>query len=327
MLEGTWVENNCAGACTSAGQTLFDAAPAAMAVTRDGKLLHINREFTRLFGYDAAACVGHDIDALLLPGDRRQENEILYDSVATEGRASIESTRKTADGSVLTVSVLVAPFEAGAGSVGLFHIFRDIREQKEQEARLHFSATHDALTGLANRTLFLDRLRLTLARLQRRPERGFAVILLHLDVALYERSNPALGSGGADAVMQEMTQRVHERVRPLDTVARYDGNVFALLLDEASERHDVENIAQRLREAVELPMVIEGLSVVLPATMGIVMVTREYVRGDDVMRSANLALMMAKMGGSAGQAFAPKLNAGNATMQPCLVSVRSQRRA
>ncbi len=322
MLERTWVEESSAGGCTPTGQALFDAAPAAMAVTCDGKLVHINREFTRLFGYDAEACVGQDIDALLLPGDRRQESEILYDSAATEGRASIESNRKTADGSVLAVSVLVAPFDVGAGSVGLFHIFRDIREQKEQEARLHFSATHDALTGLANRTLFLDRLRLTLARLQRRPERGFAVMLLHLDIALFERSHAVLGSGGIDAVMQEMTQRVHERIRPLDTVARYDANVFALLLDEASQRHDVQNIAERLREAVELPMVIEGLSVALPATMGIVMVTREYVRGDDVMRSANLALMMAKMGGSGGLAFAPKLNVSGATMQPCLVSAR-----
>ena len=163
---------------------------------------------------------------------------------------------------------------------------------------------------------------MTLARLQRRPERGFAVMLLQLDIALFERSHAVLGSGGVDAGMQEMTQRVHERIRPLDTVARYDANVFALLLDEASERHDVQNIAERLREAVELPMVIEGLSVALPATMGIVMVTREYVRGDDVMRSANLALMMAKMGGSGGLAFAPKLNVSGATMQPCLVSAR-----
>ena len=327
MLERTWVKESSAGGSKSAGQALFDAAPVAMAVTCDGKLMHINREFTRLFGYDAEACAGQDIDALLLPGARRHESEILSDSAAAEGRASIESTRKTADGSVLAVAVLVAPFEVGAGSVGLFHIFRDIREQKEQEARLHFSATHDALTGLANRTLFLDRLRLTLARLQRRPERGFAVILVHLDLELYERTHAVLGSGGAGAAMQELTQRLHERVRPLDTVARYDGDVFALLLDEASERRDVENIAQRLREAVELPIMIEGLPVALPATMGIVMVTREYVRGDDVMRSANLALMMAKMGGSAGQAFAPKLTVSGATMQPCLVSVRPRQTA
>jgi diguanylate cyclase (GGDEF)-like protein/PAS domain S-box-containing protein len=327
MLEGTWVENNSASACKFAGQTLFDAAPAAMAVTCDGKLLHINREFTRLFGYDSAACLGQDIDALLLPGDRRQENEILYDSVATEGRAAIETTRKTAGGAVLAVSVLVAPYELGGNSVGLFHIFRDIRQQKEQEARLHFSATHDAVTGLANRTLFLDRLRLTLARLQRRPERSFAVMLLHLDIDQYERTHPALRSGGADAVMQETTQRLHERIRPFDTVSRYDGDVFALLLDEASERRDVENIAQRLREAAQMPMVIEGLSVALPVTLGIVMVTPEYLAGDDVMRSANLALMMAKMGGNAGQAFAPKLNVSGATMQPCLVSARSRQPA
>src|ERR1700712_3674045 len=113
MLDGKWVEDDCATAGKSAGEALFDAAPAAMAVPCDGKLLHINREFTRLFGYDAAACLGHDIDELLLPGDRPHEGEILYDSVATEGRASIESTRKNAEGGILAVSVLVAPIEVG----------------------------------------------------------------------------------------------------------------------------------------------------------------------------------------------------------------------
>ncbi len=319
MLKVLAAETICAGRCKSVGDDLFDAAPVAMAVTDCGRLLRVNREFTRLFGFETEACVGLDIDALLLPDDRAHENNILQDTVATADRASMETVRRTAEGVAIAVSVLVAPLALSGTATGLFHIFRDIRGQKEQEARLQYCATHDALTGLPNRTLFLDRLRLTLARLQRRPERSFAVMLLDLDFGAYD----TLGHVERDAALLEMTRRLQDRVRPHDTVARFGGDVFALLLDEAGKREDVDNIADRLRETVQEKMMLASRQVAMSANIGIVLVTPEYQRGDDVVGAAHLALARAKAGGKARHAFAAAPQVGGATMLPCLPSARS----
>lgn len=307
------------GRCKPAEHDLFDAAPVAMAVTYCGRLIQVNREFTRLFGFETDACLGQDIGALLLPDDRAHENEILYNTVEAEGRASIETVRRTANGLALAVSVLVAPLALGGTAMGMFHIFRDIREQKAQEARLQYCTLHDALTGLPNRALFLDRLRLTLARLQRRPERPFAVMLLDLDFGAYD----TLGLVDRDAALLEMTRRLHERVRPHDTVARFGGDVFALLLDEAGRREDVDNIADRLRETVQEKMILASRQVAMSANIGIVLVTPEYGRGDDVVGAAHLALARAKASGKARHAFAPPPPVGGATMQPCPASALS----
>ncbi|MEO7028522.1 MAG: sensor domain-containing diguanylate cyclase [Acidobacteriaceae bacterium] len=319
MLEVLSAEMHCMGRCKPAEHDLFDEAPVAMAVTFCGRLLRVNREFTRLFGFEAGDCVGRDIDALLLPDDRAHENDILRDTVATEGRASMETMRRTAEGVAVAVSVLIAPLALSGTATGLFHIFRDIRGQKEQEARLQYCATHDALTGLPNRALFLDRLRLTLARLQRRPERSFAVMLLDLDFGAYD----TLGHVERDAALLEMTRRLHDRVRPQDTVARFGGDVFALLLDEAGRREDVDNIADRLRETVQEQMMLASRQVAMSANIGIVLVTSAYECGDDVVGAAHLALARAKAGGKARHAFAAAPHVGGATMLPCPPSARS----
>ena len=302
--------------------SLLDAAPEAMAITHDGLLLHVNREFTQVFGYEPAACIGHDIDALLLPEGRAHENEILHRMVTTEGRATIETLRRTREGANLAVSLLVAPVCLSGNTMGLFHTFRDIRRQKEQEARAQYSAMHDPLTGLPNRALFLDRLRLTLSRLQRRPDRPFAVMFLDLDS--FMSVNDTFGHAGGDALLLEVTRRLHECLRPQDTVARYGGDEFAVLLDEAGQRDDVARVAERIQRAVQKPMVLKDQPLTVALSIGIALVTPEYHRADDVVQAADLALYMAKADDTAQYAFAPAPLGGGATIQPWPPSARSQ---
>jgi diguanylate cyclase (GGDEF)-like protein/PAS domain S-box-containing protein len=304
---------------------LLNAAPEAMAITYDGRLLHVNREFSRLFGYEPAACIGHDIDSLLLPEGRLHENEILFREVATEGRAAIETVRHTSERAEIAVSLLVAPVRLSESATGLFHTFRDIRRQKEQEARLQYSAMHDPLTGLPNRALFLDRLRLTLARLQRRPDRLFAVMFLDIDN--FKHVNDTFGHAGGDALLLEVTRRLHECLRPQDTVARYGGDEFAVLLDEAGNCDDIARVADRIQAAVQKPAVLEEEAVTVSVSIGITVVTPSYQRAEDVVRAADLAMYMAKVNGKAQYAFAPAPLGGGATIHPCPASARSQQPA
>ena len=286
-------------------EDLLDSAPEAMAITHDGRLLHVNREFTRLFGYTVADCAGGHIDDLLLPGGRQYENEILQHMLTADGRGSLETVRLTNTGAEVDVSLLVAPVKLSGATMGMFFTFRDIRRQKEQEARLNHNAMHDGLTGLANRGLFMDRLRLTLARLRRRPDRHFAVMFLDLD--RFKHVNDTHGHAAGDALLLEVTRRLLECVRPQDTVARFGGDEFAVLLDEVGSRADVACVAERIQTAVQRAIGYRGTELFVSASIGIALVTRGDQETESVVRDADLAMYQAKAAGKARHAFAGTL--------------------
>lgn len=181
---------------------------------------------------------------------------------------------------------------------------------------LQSSAMHDSLTGLANRALLIDRLRLTLARLHRRPERQFAMLIVDLGCV-------GCDAGSRESLLLEMTRRLHDQVRPEDTVARLGENVFALLLDEAGKREDVERIAERLHTVTRSPVLLGGKEVAFEVNIGAVVVTKEYAQARDVVEAAEFALAMAKADGNGQHAFAPEPYTSGARIQPCLVSRRN----
>ena len=181
---------------------------------------------------------------------------------------------------------------------------------------LQSSAMHDPLTGLVNRALLIDRLRCTLARLHRRPERQFAMLIVDLDCA-------GCDAGSRESLLLETTRRLHDQVRPEDTVARLGANAFALLLDEAGKREDVERIAERLHAVTRSPVLLGAKEVAFGVNIGAVMVTKEYAQARDVVEAAELALAMAKADGNGQHAFAPEPHTSSARIQPCHVSRRN----
>ena len=152
-------------------EELFDTASEAMVITQGDRILRANREFLRIFGYPKEACLGSNLFDLIVPEGRMHETEMMEHMIEAEGRATIETVRHTSSGEALDVSIVVMPVQLGAGRSGHAATYRDIRQEKQAQARLQHSALHDPLTGLANRVLFLDRLTLTMARLRRRPGR------------------------------------------------------------------------------------------------------------------------------------------------------------
>ncbi|HEV2846377.1 MAG TPA: GGDEF domain-containing protein, partial [Thermoanaerobaculia bacterium] len=122
----------------------------------------------------------------------------------------------------------------------------DITERKKAEDQLLHDAFHDALTGLANRSLFLDRLGLALARSKRRQDCQFAVLFLDLD--RFKLINDSLGHLSGDRALIAIARRLETCVRPGDTVARLGGDEFAILLDEVHNREDVEKLTERIED-------------------------------------------------------------------------------
>ena len=274
---------------------VLDAAPEGVAITHNGHLLLVNREFSRLFGYPSAQCIGREIDSLLTPADRMYETEQVYHMIASEGRSAMETVRLTSKGAAVDVSVLTGLLPLGGQAYGLFHTFRDIGPQKMRVAHLEHTAMHDGLTGLANRSLFLQRMEVALSRMRRRPSCTFSVLFLDLDG--FKTINDSLGHGAGDRLLRIVAERLCESVRPQDTVARFGGDEFALLLDGTGSADEAAEIAERVQAAVSQPILDDAGEMMVAASMGIAFVGDYSLSIEEILRQADVAMYHAKGAG------------------------------
>jgi diguanylate cyclase (GGDEF)-like protein/PAS domain S-box-containing protein len=278
-------------------EQLLNAAPEAIMITRGSKILHINREFETLFGFNADEALGQNTYDILIPETRRHEFDMLEHTMQLHGRASMETVRLHKSGELIDVSILVAPISMAGVEVGNFVSYRDIREKKQTDARLQHDALHDPLTGLANRTLFLDRLQLTMARQQRHSKLNFAVMFLDLD--RFKAVNDNLGHASGDELLVRMASRLRACFRPQDTVARFGGDEFAILLEDVTNVSDVTAIADRAQQDIRLPIALNGHEVFVSASIGIAFGTLDHTTPEQVLRDADYAMYQAKSNGNA----------------------------
>ena len=144
----------------------------------------------------------------------------------------------------------------------------DISQQKMRERRLEHLATHDALTGLPNLNLFSDRLAHEL-HLARRGSRPFAV--LFLDIDCFKELNDGIGHERANRILSELAVRLFSCVRAIDTVARYGGDEFAILLTNLNDSSEVSAVVERIRESMKQPFALPGANVEVTVSIGVAM--------------------------------------------------------
>jgi Amt family ammonium transporter len=288
------MERSEGAAFADAGQSLLlegllNSVSEAVAVVYEGRIFHVNREFTRLFGYSAEECIGSSLEELILPqGEMVGEPE-------RRGGGAIETRRRTRSGEEIDVAVRSLPLALCGGVMGRCVTLRDIRQQKLANAKLQHSALHDELTGLANRALFLDRLRQTMARGERRPGSGYSVMFL--DVDHFKQVNDSLGHAVGDRLLQEVAIRLVGCLRPEDTVSRFGGDEFALLVGDAAVDHDVARVAERIQAAICEPVWVGQDEVLVSASIGIASGGARYQRPEEILRDADYAMYRAKVNG------------------------------
>jgi diguanylate cyclase (GGDEF)-like protein/PAS domain S-box-containing protein len=181
--------------------------------------------------------------------------------------------------------------------IGTASIGADVTERRRVEQQLVHDALHDVLTGLPNRALFLDRASGALARIRRKP--GQLVAVLFLDVDRFKLLNDSLGHAVGDEFLVKMGRILSAAIRPGDTVARLGGDEFTLLLEELAEPGDATRIAERIQDSLRTPFLLSGHEVYATVSIGIAMSTREYARGEDLLRDADTAMYQAKADGKA----------------------------
>jgi diguanylate cyclase (GGDEF)-like protein/PAS domain S-box-containing protein len=171
----------------------------------------------------------------------------------------------------------------------------DVTDRKQAEQRLQHDALHDALTGLPNRVLFLDRLDQAIRRAQRsHPDACAAVLFLDLD--RFKLVNDSLGHQVGDRLLIAVARRLESTLRPPDTVARLGGDEFTILLDGVSDVHEASAIAERVQHTLRTPFTIDERELHLDASMGIALADADAAP-ETVLRDADVAMYRAKSAG------------------------------
>jgi len=208
-------------------------------------------------------------------------------------RLEHEHRLKCEGGSYLWVHVrgMASDGEAGRPSL-LTGWTTDISARKSAEQDLRFHAFRDPLTGLANRSLFTDRLRQAILRCRER--RGTRIAVLLIDLDRFKRVNDSLGHSAGDGLLLAVSERLRECVRAEDTVARLGGDEFALLLQDVAMVEDAVEVAGRVRKALLEPVLIKGRAVTSGCSIGIVVTNSVDMTPADIVRDADTAMYRAK---------------------------------
>lgn len=182
----------------------------------------------------------------------------------------------------------------------------DITLRKQLEEQLIHKAMHDELTGLPNRALFMDRLNIVLEQIQSHRDGGAAVMFLDIDH--FKIVNDSLGHAKGDALLVAFSQRLEKCLRPGDTVSRFGGDEFAILVDSIDSIDEVKKIGDRISLSLKKPFLLDGRELFANASIGVVFTDGGNQSAEDMLRDADIAMYHSKNNGrSRYEIFHPEM--------------------
>lgn len=284
--------------------TIINSMGCGVVVTStNGSIQMMNPLAEALTGWQKDEAFGKDLAEVvrLVDKDMDEQVENLARQVMETGKVfdlPDNCTLIAKDGQKIPIGDNVAPIRDEDGNMtGAVLVFQDITHRKQIEAQLLRSACYDALTKLPNRILFLDRLRQAIERSKRRNDYRFAVLFLDLDG--FKGINDRFGHGIGDDFLVEIAQRLESSLRSGDTVARFGGDEFAVLLEDIKDVTDATNVAKRIQENLSLPLHLNGHQICPTASIGIALSGRDYEEPQNLLRDADIAMYRAKQQGKA----------------------------
>ncbi|WGV28725.1 diguanylate cyclase [Halotia branconii CENA392] len=269
----------------------------------NGCIQMMNPMAEALTGWNQDEALGKDLTEVVSLIDKDMDESI--DNLAVRAMALGEVINLpenciliTKNGKEIPIGDNIAPIRDGDGNItGAVLVFQDITQRKLMEAQLLRNAFCDGLTTLPNRTLFLDRLKQAIERKKRRTDYYFAVLFLDLDG--FKEINDRLGHGMGDDCLVAIARRLESCVRSGDTVGRFGGDEFAVLLEEIRDVTDAINVAKRIQDTLGLPFNLNGHQVGTTASIGIALNCGGYHEPESLLRDADIAMYRAKQQGKA----------------------------
>ncbi|MGB8509909.1 MAG: EAL domain-containing protein [Pyrinomonadaceae bacterium] len=281
-------------------RSAFDHAAIGMAlVSPRGQWLQVNRSLCELLGYTEDELLKLNFQNITHPDDigpaLLNTRELLKGKTSTY-QSEVRYLRR--DGLPVWVLWSVARIvDAESGAVRLIFQVQDITDRKRSEERLLHGAFHDALTGLPNRALFIDHVKLAIARAKRRDNYLFAVLFLDLD--RFKVVNDSLGHMIGDQLLVSVARRLEECLRDGDTVARVGGDEFTILLEDLQDEAEAISVVERIQKGAGEPFILDGHEVFTTLSIGIAPSSTDYDDPEDILRDADTAMYRAKTMGKA----------------------------
>lgn len=266
----------------------------------DGKLIYANRAMCDVLRTSPREAVGKDLFELGA-SFAGQIQDCLEHSVATGDLSKAEVIHVAPSGDELIFDCLLAPVRDKQGKIeAVAKTSRDITKRKANEYRIWRNANFDALTGIPNRRLFLDRLAQPLKESNRR-DTGFALLFIDLD--RFKETNDQLGHSAGDLLLKRVAERLSRCIREVDTLARLGGDEFTVILKDVAEPDKVEAIADTILAQLERPFRVQAHTVHISGSIGVTLFPRDGATADKLMRNADQAMYSAKQQGGHRHCF------------------------
>ncbi len=278
-------------------QLVRHSSDAVLIVGRDGRIRFQTPSVVRVLGYLAVDLDGAAFDRILHPDSATHVANFL-DQLAqgvSETVRTVEARLLRADDSVIHAEIVGVQLLENPDVDGIVLTIRDVTGRRTLEEQLRHQAFHDALTGLSNRALFLDRVEHALARIRRIDSPVPAVAFVDLDD--FKLVNDSLGHGAGDELLRAVADRLRASLRSGDTPARLGGDEFAVLLEDAPDAMAVVEVAERILDSLRTPIVVEGREVYVRASIGIATRRGPDTTPEELLRNADLAMYTAKANG------------------------------
>jgi diguanylate cyclase (GGDEF)-like protein/PAS domain S-box-containing protein len=322
-----WVEGRCAPEREADGSTIWHGflydisdrkrseerlreASTVLASTHDGVVVtdetgiikSVNPAFCTISGYEEEELIGKNTS--LLQSGRHDPDffTALWQSLRADGLWQGEIWNRRKNGEIYPLWLTVSAVRTDAAEPNNYvGTFSDISSLKESETQLEHLAHHDPLTDLPNRLVLHARLEQAISRVRRA---GGCGALLFLDLDRFKHVNDSLGHPAGDELLRLVAQRLRQRLRDTDTLARFGGDEFVVLLDQVAEPEDAARVAQSLIDQLDTPFILSGTrEVFIGTTIGISLFPADGELAEQLIQHADAALYEAKANGKGTYRF------------------------
>ena len=277
--------------------TLRNINEGVIATDTEGRAFLVNTVAESLVGLQVGETKGIPITQMLETKDFEtgSQNLDLLDQVLTKGE-SIWNVRQylvRRNGSEVPIEISANAIRANRNEIiGMVISIRDISQQINFERKIRHNAFFDSLTNLPNRTLFLDRVGHAISRAQQSRNYSFAVLFIDLDQ--FRVINEGLGHRAGDELIIDVSHRIGDTLNHADTLSRFSGDIFAVLLDNIKSIEDVMDTCNQIQNDFSTGFTVDHRAIDISSSMGIVLHKSSYLHAEDMMRDADTAMHRAK---------------------------------
>lgn len=289
---------------------VFEAASEGIVIFDPNySLIAVNQAFSRVTGYETEDIIGRNVVELPCSRDARRHYAAIHHALEQHGSWQGELVETRKNGEMYPQWLHLNAVRDTRGNVShIVGFFADLSARRESEERMRYLTHYDELTGLANRSMFRERLSEAYQRVRQGGYRSLA--LLHINLDRFKQLNDSLGHEVADQLLQKMARRLVNALPEADTIARLSGDEFAVLFNTYGNLSSLARVATRLSNKLRIPVTIEGHELVVSASMGFSLIPDNARDISALVSQSNMAMQHAKhLGGNNFQFYTDSLQA------------------